>query len=449
MGRFYYIDPDGGDDQNDGQSLASPWRTHIGRVFQPGDSVLFKRGSIIRGELTACSGEPGRPVRYGAYGEGDAPVFLGSLPIGTPDDWRETAANVWQYGKELPSEACNLIFNGGETCGNLRWCVEDLKRQGQWHYTRIGLSNDEDGDASAHAGEPGILTLYSQANPGQWYSDMECALYGSRRLACGERHIVLEDLAFRNAGVHGYQEIGAECIEIRRCEFSHIGGAVWSRKRRIRFGNAVELWENAKDVAVKNCVFRNIYDSGVTHQGCDDSGTPRNLRFTGNLFMGCGMAAYECRGPAAADVYFQRNVCVDAGGGFSPQGEPPPRQSEIYPEPMGHHVFIWRIAKGTQTGRVTMSDNIFYEAANGAAIYSQIDPEDEKNFIIDQNVFCQSGEGMLFRMNDCVYRTAEFSLYQQETGHDQHSLLINSDQAVAFGQAYQFTGGEQNDEHAV
>lgn len=439
--RIFYIDPDLGGDFNDGLSPATPWKTHEHRSFLPGDTVLFKRGTVVCGQLDACSGAIGQPITYGAYGLGHLPVFLGSMAIGDPNDWVETAPHVWRYQKELPSEACNLIFNGGQCCGNLRWLASDLSGQGQWHYTHIGLSNDEDGDASAYAGKPAYLLLYSEGNPGEWYSGIECALYGGRKLASGERHIVLEDLAFRNAGVHGYQQTHAHDITIRRCEFSFIGGAVWSRKRKIRFGNAVELWDGASDIAVEDCVFQNIYDSGVTHQGGDQSDTPRNIRFTGNIFMGCGMAAYECRGPAAEDVFFERNVCVDAGGGFAPQDEPAPRQSEIYPQPMGHHVFIWRIGNGSQTGQVYICENVFYEAANGAAIYSTIDPIDEQSFLIDRNVYFQSGNGMLFRMHDRVYSTDEFGLYQQHTGHDRHSVLLNHDMATAYGKAYQFTGG--------
>jgi hypothetical protein len=35
----------------------------------------------------------------------------------------------------------NLIFNGGESCGVLRWQSEDLRQSGEWHYTGFGTSS--------------------------------------------------------------------------------------------------------------------------------------------------------------------------------------------------------------------------------------------------------------------------------------------------------------------
>ena len=54
------------------------------------------------------------------------------------------------------------------------------------------------------------------------------------------------------------------------------------------------------------------------------------------------MAAYEQRDALPQNAVFSNNVCMDAGEGFSKQGEIMPRKSEIWPQPMGHHIFFWR-----------------------------------------------------------------------------------------------------------
>ena len=55
-------------------------------------------------------------------------------------------------------------------------------------------------------------------------------------------------------------------------------------------------WTTAENILVERCVFYDIYDSAVTHQGpgekCDCA---RNLAFKHNIFLRCGMAAYEQR----------------------------------------------------------------------------------------------------------------------------------------------------------
>jgi hypothetical protein len=427
--RIYHIDPAGGDDTNDGLSPARPVKSHAERDICPGDTVLFKRGSVIRGMLHTQSGAEGAPVTYGAYGEGENPTFLGSVAVGDPDRWAEEKPCLWRYDGGFPSEVCNLIFNHGESCGNLRWQLDDLSEPGEWHYTGIGRSSDAEANREADA-EAGSLYLFSTDNPAKVYSSIECALWGDRRLVGGRNHVVLEDLSFRNAGVHGYQEVHTQQITIRRCDFRFIGGAVWNRERRIRFGNAIEFWDGASDILVEACRFDNIYDSGVTHQGGETRNIPEGLVFRNNLFVDCGMAAYECREPSR-EVYFEHNTCINAGGGFSMQGEAPPRQSEIYPQPVGHHVFIWRIDPDTQPGRVTIRHNLFVEAPYGSAIYSIIDSADERRFVLDGNGYSQTTGTHLIHFGGQSYRPEEFGRYQAESGQDAESRIIEPDFADA------------------
>ena len=421
IGKTYYIDPGAGDDANDGLTPAWPMKTYAARELVGGDTVLFNRGSVIRDMLHTRNGTDQAPITYGAYGEGDKPAFLGSVPAGDPGQWVQERPSIWRYTGTLPSEVCNLIFNDGESCGNLRWLMEDLRRCGEWHYTTMGMSCAGE-SGSGEATHDGVLYLYSPTNPGRAYWGIEVALWGQRKLVGGQHHIVLENLSFRNSGVHGYQDWHVVQVTIRGCEFRFIGGAVWNRQRKIRFGNALEFWDGASDVTVEGCLFDNIYDSGVTHQGGETRNIPQRLYFRNNLFIDCGMAAYECREPSR-EVYFEHNTCIRSGGGFSMQGEVPPRQSEIYPQPMGHHVFIWKIEPNTQAGHVYIRHNVFCEAPYGAAIYSIIDPADEGKLVLDDNCYWQAAGEMLMHMGGRSYATSEFSRYQAECGQDGHSLV--------------------------
>ena len=89
-GAVYYADSRDGDDSLDGLSATTAWRS-LEKVnaapLKPGDSILFRRGSIWRGQLDSKSGEPGRPVRYSVYGEGPKPLFLGSESLSLSGDW--------------------------------------------------------------------------------------------------------------------------------------------------------------------------------------------------------------------------------------------------------------------------------------------------------------------------------------------------------------------------
>lgn len=411
-GRTYHVDPVCGDDGNDGLTPSRPFKTYAERKFAGGDRVLFKRGSVIRDMLHACNGTEGAPVVYGAYGRGPKPAFLGSVPVGVVERWVEERPTIWRYTGTLPSEVCNLVFNCGGSCGILRWELDDLRSPGDWYYSGFG-KQQQGGDT---------LYLCSPTNPGRTYNGIECVLWGQRKLAGGERHIIIENLSFQNSGVHGYQEFHVQDVVIRDCDFRFIGGAVWNRERRIRFGNAVELWDGARDVLVEGCFFDNIYDSGVTHQGGGTRNIPERLFFRNNLFIDVGLAAYESREPSR-DVYFEHNTCVNAGGGFSMQGETPPRRSDPYPQPVGYHVWAWMIEPGTQPGNVYVRDNVFCESF-GPAVCLSIDPADAKCFVLDRNTYWKTTPGRLIEWGGGKgYAPSEFARYQAECSNDVHSQI--------------------------
>ena len=96
--RVFYVDSAAGSDTNQGDSPALAWAS-LARVshadLKPGDTVLFKRGCVWRGTLDPRSGAAGVPITYAAYGEGDKPLFLGSVAKDDPSDWVKVGENVW------------------------------------------------------------------------------------------------------------------------------------------------------------------------------------------------------------------------------------------------------------------------------------------------------------------------------------------------------------------
>ena len=78
-GRTFYIDSISGDDVNSGTAENNPWKTHdrvTSTIFQPGDFILFKRGSSYSGGVSIRgNGTADKPITIGAYGSGEAPSF--------------------------------------------------------------------------------------------------------------------------------------------------------------------------------------------------------------------------------------------------------------------------------------------------------------------------------------------------------------------------------------
>ena len=94
----YYVS-NNGDDSNIGTSPQLAWKT-LDKVnfhnFNPGDSILFKRGDIWRGQLFPYSGDSISNIYYGAYGVGDKPTILGSVNLSNPSVWKNIGENIWR-----------------------------------------------------------------------------------------------------------------------------------------------------------------------------------------------------------------------------------------------------------------------------------------------------------------------------------------------------------------
>ena len=136
------------------------------------------------------------------------------------------------------------------------------KEQGDFYDTAFGKCEKRE-EFESHE-----LYLYSEKNPLEFYESIECVIRNNRQLAKMGENMSFSDINFIYNGVHAIAGGNpARNIHIKNCTFKFIGGSVWSKEKKIRFGNAVECWNIAENVTVENCVFDDIYDSAVTHQG--------------------------------------------------------------------------------------------------------------------------------------------------------------------------------------
>ncbi len=411
----YYIDPVNGNDGAEGLCPDCAKKDYEKLSILPGDTVLFKRGSVYRDKLRSVGGTEEAPVTYGAYGEGESPVFCGSVDVSSPADWEEAAPNIWRCLKAVPGEVGNFVFNEDECTAAFRWEKNELSQQGDFWDARF--YGDHWREAQIPAQE---ILLWSEKNPGEYYSHIECVPYGQRNLGDLVSNLVLEDLCAKNSGVHGFTGSGRN-ITIRRCQFKNIGGCAWSAKLRIRFGNAVELWTYGDDILVEDCFFKNVYDSCVTQQGPGKDTIPaKNFICRRNVFDTYGMAAFEYRDKLPAYAEFTDNVCKNAGCGFAMLGIELPRQSEIWPQPMGHHIFLWRIDGAEATDELRICGNDFGPAPVGAAIYSIIAPEAEAQMVLENNAYTPN-DVMINHFAGKSWN--DFDAYRKATGKDLTSVL--------------------------
>ena len=406
----YYIDHIGGNDTLDGLSPDNARKNYIDIDLSAGDTVLFKRGSFYRDKLYAQG-----YVTYGAYGEGAKPTFCASVDVSDPSDWIATdKENVWKCAKPILGDVGNIAFNDGECNATFRWNLEDLSAQGDF-YDGQCVTGDRIEEKTFNTD----FYLYSVGNPANVYSHIEAISYNKRHLVSATDGMTFESLRFINSGVHGIQGVG-DNITVRDCDFENIGGCAWSRHLEIRFGNGFEIWDHGDNILIENCTFKNVYDSCVTHQGPgENTKTAKNFICRGCTFDTFGMAAFEYRDKLPIDSSFTDNVCLNAGCGFAMLGEALPRKSEIWPQPMGHHIFMWRIPEASEGGNLVIKNNYFGPAPVGAAIYSIISPEAEAQVTVDCNKYTRN-DILLNRWGGKDYNDLEE--YKKESGNDESSV---------------------------
>ena len=189
----YYVDAINGNDQNDGLSETRAWKT-ISKVndssFNPGDSILFKRGETWNERLNPTDntdGASGSPITFGAYGSGDLPLIdlVSDIPNWTfSGEWSNVAGDIWSIS--LSTDPKRIFLDGTE-------------------YIRAASSGTVDATNRWYHSSS-TLYVYAESNPTFYYSSMQrgrgVEWYGI--YLDGNDYITIEDIEIRGGGVGIY-----------------------------------------------------------------------------------------------------------------------------------------------------------------------------------------------------------------------------------------------------
>lgn len=111
----YYVSSSTGSDGNNGTSVSAPWQTiaHVNaQTFQPGDSVLFRRGDVWNESLAPpSSGSSGNPITFDAYGAGPAPNLTGYYAV-PATAWVLVTGNAWKAALPATFTMVNFCLFG-------------------------------------------------------------------------------------------------------------------------------------------------------------------------------------------------------------------------------------------------------------------------------------------------------------------------------------------------
>jgi hypothetical protein len=321
-GKIYYVSAEGNDAWN-GESLDKPFRT-IDKInmipLHSGDAVLFRRGDLFRGGITARQG-----VTYSAYGKGEKPKIYGSpCDAAKEGKWIETdVSNVYMYDRELPKDVGTLVFNHGESCAFKVMMRRDLKTGRTTHIETgepFSSYRDLKRDMDFYHDYTGTKRIYlcsTKGNPSDRFASIELP---------ERKHIIyvyadsvtVDNLCLKYGGAHGVGIGKHNHITVTNCEIGWIGGSVQYDKPEqaspVRYGNGIELW-GGHDYKVDHCYIYQVYDAGITHQyvpnDARDTTFMTNVSYTNNLVERCTYSLeYFLAMPAEGDsaLFFMDHI---------------------------------------------------------------------------------------------------------------------------------------------
>ena len=380
-GKKFYVSADG-DDANDGSSPEKAVKTLAAASKLPvrsGDGVLFRRGDIFRGQLTATAG-----VTYSAYGEGEKPRFYRSPENGADaSKWTlmEGTKNIWIYANEDMVDIGVIVFNEGEA--NTYKEIPDYKNN-TYYYRGTdkkfdiieALDNDLDffhkaDSKTAEGGYPArangdagkIYLRCDKGNPGEVFSSIEFAVGNNNIVA--KSGCVFDNLCVMYGGSHGIGAGNTNGLTVKNCEFGWIGGSIQSYNQGTeragtvtRFGNAVEIYGSAKNYTVDNCYVNQVYDAGLTHQS-GNGVEMSEIYYTNNVIENCVYSIEYFNGKmangksAGSNIVIENNIMRLSGYGFG---------SQRYNPETPAHIKSWENAN--EFDNFTVKNNIFDRATH-------------------------------------------------------------------------------------
>ena len=414
----YYLS-NAGNDSNSGTDPSSPWQT-LSKVnsqfhsFNPGDSILFKRGDTFRGSLViGGSGSVSQPIVIGAYGIGAKPLILGSKDVSSTSSWISVGSNIWKTSSvaSVTGDMGNLIFNNEAYSGVKKTTLDSCKSQGDFFFK----TSDS------------LIYIYSVGNPGTYYTHIEAGgVYSEDILSVsGKKNLVLTNLDIRYSANNGIYIAYSYNVTAEYCDVSWIGGMYYNGGP-VRMGNAIQIWEGNYNITVSFNRINQVYDAGISPQGINDNGSFEiyNIYMRNNLISNCeySFEFFEMGSASVHNIFFENNTCVNAGGGWA--------HNQRSNGPNGAHININQFVALKKD--IFIRNNIFYNSTESIIRIGHL--SNLNDMILDHNDYYQPSGSLIARLDDGWIGYSTLTAWKTEINQEEHS--INSDPAFVSSSDY-------------
>ena len=454
----YYVDCGAGNDANGGTSASAPWGSLTkvdSMIFQPGDSILFARGSVCTGQLKPQgSGNSTAVITLADYGQGALPIISAGT---SPSALTLSDQSYW--------EIKNLETTGGDPYGI--WITGKTANAVISHvYLSNVVVHDVTGTPSQKASG---LIVFHTTGAGESFNDILvdgatayntsqwAGLYADGATYASPTSTKGSNITFRNSIVH---DVGGDGIVIHvtknalieKCAAHNTGltpvtsigtpGAIWN-------------WDCDTCTVQFNEAYLN--HSPTSHDGGDYDSDFYNNNITIQYNYGHDADGY-CVSVFSAealdtnvDTIIRYNVCSNNGRNPNNAGQGDFFYStwdggSILNSQVYNNTSYWNPASSTAYALNVQSsfdstkpnyfvNNIIYAAVPGMENYSATSG---KRLISDYNIYWYTGPGSPQWQANTVHYSS-LANWQGAVGTDSHSLftdpLLNSHTYHAVGRS--------------
>ncbi len=442
-GTVYYVS-NNGDDAAAGTSPETAWKT-IEQInltaLRPGDAVLFERGGEWRGDIIRSDGQYGylSGVLFGNYGDVNDP-----LPILNGSDrnyadsaiWVETdVPNVWRLTLPLYNVGV-MVFDHSGQLGDYNAKYGKIlfhdPRDSDYYAKRDYQPLDyrdlkDDLQFYSDLNGEGTLYLYSaEGNPGERFSSIEIGVDEVMLNIGGDGNSV-DGIHFRFCGGFGIAGGISSNTTVRNCIMEWIGGAVHTSNKEMLYGNAIQIYGQAKNLTVENNWIYQIYDTGITFQiskNGDGNCYYENINIRNNLVEYChwGIEFYnqakDNTRRSTKNVLVEGNIVRTGGMGWGSAWRFECYNANTVKEASAALLCSWGFTDDTEN--FVIRNNIFDRCNGALGLVTMPDDKGDRAIVYEGNVYVQEIDksfGKLFsqyyNMNLSTWKTLTEVLLDQ------------------------------------
>lgn len=304
--RVYYVSLSG-NDENDGLSAQAPKKTLQSVNNLSYCTILLKSGDEFTIDAADMQFTLGSHCTLSSYGGTVRPVISGYIKLNPV--WTTHKTNIYKT---------SLANKGFYTGANQKYDLSNIGHllvNGEYNGKRVPSLDKLLNEGEFYVDENNAL-LYYYTKSDIKKSEFAFARNSHGIVINGAEQTAILGIEIKGFGRHGIWIRDSKNIQVKKNYVHHIGGCKIS-ENGVRYGNGIEVWDNAEDIEVSFNRVTDCFDSGLSNQTSSSNKNQKKLLFKRNLVERCWYSIEVFGGNKKApfnfmDIIYEDNVLSDS-----------------------------------------------------------------------------------------------------------------------------------------